>query len=463
MGKLKVLLVQPNNTEPNHKIYEYRRYTSPPLGLMYIGAVVREAGHEVKIVDRNIESEEYFDEVLKSFNPDVLGTNAITGYMIIDAIKISKQALALNPKVINVWGGQHPSLFPEQTIREDFIHYLVCGEGEKTFVELLGCIEEGKGAKDVKGIVYKEDGKAVVNPKREFIADLDELPFLPWDLVRAERYMEDGEAYLFTSRGCPYRCQFCYAVNIHQGSWRAMSAERVLEEFKRMNEIKEVKRLKFVDDLFTVDRDRYEKILAGLPSELRLYMEVRVNHVDEKFISAVKRFKDVQLLIGVESASDETLKRVKKGITVEQTRKAFKLLNDNKIATNASAIIGFPWEDYADCKNTAKFLREIKPTIAKLCIFQPFPGTPMFDEFVADGTFKPPASLEEWGIYASTSNAFMNLSKVDQKDLERLRRDNFYVTLWNYVRTGRVWDLYYKIFKYFFKEELFKRKGGSGK
>ena len=178
---MKVLLFQPNTST-------LRGTLCPPFGLMYVGAVAREAGHEVMILDRNID---YFSlKKMKGFNPDVVGITAMTGPMLLDAVEVSRQAKRiLGNHVPVVWGGVHATILPEQTLENDYVDFVVVGEGEYTFRELLEVLgRRGKDFRQIEGLAFKESGTVIVNQPRPVIKNLDELPLLPWDLVCARQY-----------------------------------------------------------------------------------------------------------------------------------------------------------------------------------------------------------------------------------------------------------------------------------
>ena len=210
---MKTILLQPNSITS-------RGILTAPLALLFIGEMARSHGHEVKIIDRNIDYST--KKFIKKFRPDVVGVSVFTGPLIKDAVSISKfvkKEFADETKV--VWGGMHPSLLPEQTISNSFVDVVVIGEGEVTFAELLNSLESRKPLKDVKGICYKENGKIVKTAERKFV-DLDRMPFTNWGLVNAKKYL-DLEIVMVTSRGCPYNCYFCYNQEFNRRRWRAQT------------------------------------------------------------------------------------------------------------------------------------------------------------------------------------------------------------------------------------------------
>ncbi len=436
---MKVLLIQPSS-----RVMDFiasKGVTHPPLGLLFLAGVLLKEGIEVNIVDNNLFDN--WKKALKDFSPDVVGVSCLTGPAILDAIKVSKEAKELNKDVKIVWGGIHASLLPAQTLREEFIDYVVIGEGELTFLELVKTIEKNGDVGKVKGIAYKrQDGSVIITEKRAFV-DMDTLPDLPYHLVNAKRYLK-YEACIQTSRGCPYSCTFCYQPAIHGLKWRSMSPKRVLEQINSISMITKVKKIKIVDDNFTVDKKRLFEILEGLSKDIDLYFETRVNQVNSELLIKLRKFHDVQLAIGVESGSQEMLDKLKKGVTLEQIRYAFSLCKHYNIKTSALGMIGLPGEEKRDVVRTVKFIETLEPLNYAIGVFIPFPGTPIFDEFVKKGKINPPKGLSDWAVYERNFDD-INVSNVDSDYLESVRKKMMQKSVLNYLKSGRIEDVRDKI------------------
>jgi radical SAM superfamily enzyme YgiQ (UPF0313 family) len=435
---MKILLIQP-------KSGSQRGILTPPLALLFVGEAARQAGHEVKIVDRNIEF--FSKKFIKKFKPDVVGVSVFTGPLIKDAVEISKfikRELGSGTKI--VWGGIHPSLLPEQTISNDFIDFLVIGEGEVTFVELLDALENKKKLSEVKGICYKENGKIIRTPDREFIRNLDILPFINWSLIRAKKYL-DLEIVLVTSRGCPYNCYFCYNQEYNRRMWRSPSAERVLEEIKRLEKITKNRHLKFHDDNFTVNRKRFFEIMKGLSKDYSLYIETRAEYVNEEFLEALKKFRKVWLFIDVESGSERLLRKMNKNISLDKVKEAFTLTRKYKnIFTTASVILGLPSETYEESIQTIKFVKSLKPDWITYCLFTPYPGSYFYNELVEHGELKPPSSTLEWASYTPdiqiSDLRITNLSKLSNKELKKINLESWIKVFINIILKGDFHKIY---------------------
>lgn len=428
---MKIALIMPNTQD----IYGN---TCPPLGLMLVASVLREKGHIVKIFDRSIDF--FVFTKLKKFKPDIIGLSALTGPMLLDVIKIAKMAKYMFGKSFPVvMGGVHASLLPEQTLENPYIDYAVIGEGEYAFAELVNAIENKKDTSKILGIGYKKNGKIMINKKRPLINNLDNLPLLPWEMVDYKTYFKFDIA-LVTTRGCPYKCAFCYNLGFNESRWRGMSVERTIEEIKNVEKLTKNKNLKFYDDNFTADKERLYKILDYLSPDYNLFISPRINYIDDEFLEKFKKFKSVWLYFGVESGSQRILNKMKKAITVDQIKKAFQLCKQYNIRTTASVVFGSPTETEEELNMTLKLLDEIKPTRYNYNLYTPYPGSPSFDEIIKNGVFKPPKTLEGWAGFAVNTDGsdlkVANLSAISSKKLKQLNLSSWIKTIRNVVLGG---------------------------
>ena len=175
-----------------------------------------------------------------------------------------------------------------------------------------------------------------------------------------------------------------------------MSAPKVLNQIEKISHIHPVKKIKFVDDNFTVDMKRLFGILDGLDRGIDLYFEIRINHIKPELLQKLKKFDDVQLAIGIESGNQAMLDKLKKGTTIEQIREAFALCHKYEIKTSALGMIGLPGERKEDIDTTIRFIKSLKPLNYSVGMFIPYPGTPIFDEVVSQNLIDPPKRLVDW-------------------------------------------------------------------
>ncbi len=444
---MKALLIQPNSITS-------RGILTPPLALLFVAEAARLRGHEVKIVDRNVDF--FTKRLIKEFKPDVVGISVFTGPLIKDAISISrfiKKELGDRTKI--VWGGIHPSLLPDETVSNDFVDIIVIGEGEETFADLLDALRDKKDLKNIPGLCLKDDGKIIRTPERAFIDNLDSLPLINWDLINAKKYL-DLEVVLVSSRGCPYNCNFCYNQEFNKRRWRAQSAGRVLEEIKRVEKITKNKHLKFHDDNFTVDKKRVIKIMEGLTSDHSLYIEARPEHIDKELLDSLKKFKKVWIFIGVESGSEALLKKMNKMVEIETIKKAFELIDNYKnILTTASVILGLPNETAEESLKTVEFAKSLKPSWITFCIFTPYPGSFYFKDLTEKKIITAPSTTIEWADYTpdilKSNLDNTNFSKLSKRELKKIEFESWRKVFIEIVLKG---DLH-KVYR-FFKDKWFR-------
>ena len=183
-----------------------------PHGLLYIAAYAIKRGYTVALYDRNIEGDA-LEAILKRYRPRVVGMGCLTGTVIDDAVSVSKRIRNFEPSIKIVWGGIHTTLYPDSVLKNDFVDFVVIGDGEMAFSGLLDVIIGDKGpVESVDNIGYKDENQ--LKYTKRFFLSLDELPQPAWHLIRVENYLR-RKFYarrvitINTSRGCPYKCSFC--------------------------------------------------------------------------------------------------------------------------------------------------------------------------------------------------------------------------------------------------------------
>ena len=239
-----------------------------PLSLCYIGAVLREVGHKIKIIDMEAEriNDAEIIPIIKQFNPDIIGLTSTTVafYRCLALAKKIKKNFNL-PIII---GGSHVSAIPDKTMEFKEFNYGVLNEGEITVVELVDAIKNKKDISKVKGVMYRNNkGKVKFAGIRPYIKDLDSLPLPARDLVNMKLYHPPSNNYrafpvasMITSRGCPHRCTFCDR-NVHGQIYRAHSSKKVVEEIEHLIKNYGVKEIAFEDDTFLINKNRVYEIL----------------------------------------------------------------------------------------------------------------------------------------------------------------------------------------------------------
>lgn len=378
---MKILLISPPTDSAIKRVVGT---TGPPLSLAYLASMVRDE-HDVEIID-SIAEELTFDDVkkrMKKFDADVVGITATTS-MIPDAYKAAEIAKEVNENVKVVVGGPHVTFLPDKTMDEcKHIDFIVRGEGELTFKELIKAIEEDRDFKGIKGLSYR-NGKVINNSSRELIKNVDEIPMPSYDLLPMNRYKADGVKFgtTVTSRGCPFNCIFCSSSPQFGKRWRGHSSERVMEELSILRNEYSRKSIEFLDDTFTLAKSRAIEISNKIREE-RLGMSwvasSRVDTFSRDIAEAMYRAGAHTVYFGIESGTQKILNFIGKGITPEQSKISVKNAEEVGLHTFGSFIIGFPQESKADVKRTLKFSRKVGVDFAQFTVATPYPGTRLWN------------------------------------------------------------------------------------
>jgi anaerobic magnesium-protoporphyrin IX monomethyl ester cyclase len=367
-------------------------WVSHPYNLCLLSAMIQDE-YDVAIIDANIDnlSMDEFVAIIQRENPDVVGISILTneyseaGHI---AMKLVKE---MNSDIVTVMGGVYATTTHSDIIKDQNVDYVVVGEGEYVFRELLGFLN-GRNDLPQRGITYRQDGKPVVGQRAAFIQELDALPIPAYEKVDYLRYANtigrfsvDGPrelpyARMFTSRGCPVGCVFCQVEIISGKSFRARSPESVLNEMNWLKDTYGIKAVIFDDDNFFINRKRAKAIFDEMVRQ-RLSLKwngiaVPVFLLDEELLEIMKesgcQFIDLALESGVQRVLKEIIhKPVKLDRAVKVIEKARALGID--VSTNF--VIGFPGETWEEIRRTLQFAEMIDADYVKIFIANPLPGT----------------------------------------------------------------------------------------
>lgn len=390
-NNLKILLINPPITkviDPSlPAVLLEEEDPMPPLGLMYLASYLEKySEHRVKILDCQIEKIDFpaLKEKIQEEQPDIAGITTMT-FTLLDVLRVVEIIKNINPEIKVVLGGPHAHIFPEETGNLAGVNFLVLGEGERTFAELLANLDDWEQLKKIKGLVFKDSGGQIINTGYpELIADLDSLPFPARRLTAYQKYQSSlaknfPVTTMFTSRGCPYHCLFCDRP--HLGArFRARSAAKVVEEMAECQKMG-IKEIFIYDDTFAVDRQRVLDICRLLKEQgIKISWDIRtrVNTVDEEVLTALKEAGCQRIHYGVEAGTEKILNVLRKGITLEMAKKAFSLTRKAGIQTLAYFMIGSPDETREDILATIKFAKKLNPDFVHFTIATPYPATDLY-------------------------------------------------------------------------------------
>jgi len=410
----KILLIYP-------RFVERLRIGLPnlPMSLMYIGSYLTHKGYKVKILDlNNIDDANCLDSIKKELNDTTAIGVSVMSAQIPNALEISKFIKQINPTIPIIWGGVHPTLYPEQVAKSEFVDFVVRGEGEVTAFELIKTIEGHGNFENIKGITFRSKGnnKIIATDNRELF-DINELPAIDWSLLEGvtsfKSLKEIAEftgfgIFMQTSRGCPHRCTFC--INkILRTRYRYKRTDLVLKEIKRLIDMG-VNSISFLDEDFFVFKDRVLEILDGIEKKglkFKWFANVRADYfrpdyINLEFALRLKKCGCEIVSIGAESGSQKILNMLKKDITIKNIHNSAKILNRAGIKAMYSFMIGLPGgETNEDIKKSLQLIQEIMREDVN-CLFRvgiqtyrPYPGSELYLECLSEEMCEP-SELAEW-------------------------------------------------------------------
>jgi anaerobic magnesium-protoporphyrin IX monomethyl ester cyclase len=405
-----------------------------PMGLLYLAAMLRRAGHRVRIIDGEVEhvNQEALAAIVASERPDFFGITSTTAQAT-RAFALAQAVKGRAPETFVTLGGPHASSLPERSLQEcDALDAVVFGEGEQTILDIMDRLARRESLEGVHGTAYREPGGIVVNASRELVDDLDTIPFPAWDLIPMHKYVASTwfpnkvKQYtnIFTSRGCPYGCTFCGAKTTWTRKFRARSPENVIAEMVEVYRRFGIPNFFISDDLFTLKRQRVLEICSLiLEKQLPITWTClsRVNTVDAEMLATMKKAGCYLISYGLESGSQEVLDKLDKGTTVEQGVKAVEMTKAAGIKVFGSFMIGSPGETPETVEATIKLIRRLKLDEVGLGVTTAYPGTDLFDTFGSDAknldwdkalAFNPSA--------ADHSDVFLKCTDLDDEQIRRL-------------------------------------------
>lgn len=371
----KILFINPQSTNRD-------ALPIPPLGILYLAAYLRKKEFKnLSVLDNNIyrHSLDDLDSIIREFDV-ICATGTTSQYK--EAIKISY--IANRHKKLCIYGGPHASALPADSMYESKFDVVVVGEGERTLHEVLTSNMDFCG---IKGIYHRINGNIYKNERREYIENLDQLPFPARDLISINLYgnkelkrFDGSYTHMISGRGCGSACVFCSSPRMW-GRGRLLSAPRVFEEMNEIYNKYGIRNIHFQDDNFTMSKKRTMelcKLMADSGIGFKWSCQTRPTCVDDGVLGAMKNAGCVQIEFGVESGDEGILKRAKKGYTKQQIKQGFDLARKHNLPTYGFFLIGLPGETIWTWIKSIIFARQLKLTSCVWTILVPFPGTQVF-------------------------------------------------------------------------------------
>lgn len=400
-GNYDVVLVQPNIVSP-YKVGHL------PFGPLLLAPKLREAGYEVLIFDSRVDKQSKLENAVKNSDLLFVGFSVFTGPIISSALELAAKIRKLNPEIPLVWGGAHPTILPRQTIKHPLVDILVRGEGEFTLVELANALKNNANLADVQGLTYKRNGDVLSTPDRPFFKNFDENASMALDLIDLKKYIfnHDGldTIHIITSRGCPYRCSFCWNLLFFKRLFRCWSPEKIKKEIQPFLDAG-VGRI-VINDNFLGNTNRILS-MGNMFKELGLAWAIedgfRVDvHNTKELFKALKDTNCHHVSFGAESGSQRILDMISKDIKVDQILQSAKLGHEYEVGVKYAWMVGLPNETKDDVIKTVKLIDKINETAPgtphAVSFFSPYPGSNLY-QLAVDSGWKPPESFEGWAYF----------------------------------------------------------------
>lgn len=435
-----------------------------PYGLLSMGTVLKERKIDVKIMDINNDffSKVFSDQLLKdyivkelfscieSYRPDIIGIGCIFSGAFKHLKMIANQVKRRFPDIPIAIGGVHPTIFAREILGNySDIDYVIIGEGELSFLQLVECLAENKGfLETIDGIAFRDNGGIKLNPKRSFISQLDELPSVDYSIVGVEEYynMDTSNWYsprgikvgqpfpIISSRSCPNQCTFCSMWLVHGPKIRCRSAENVLDEMECLYREYNVRYFSFMDDNMTFYKKRTLGICNGIVKR-RMNIQfdtpngVAINRLDDEIIDAMVEAGLVRISVGVETGSEYIRNKIMlKGLTNEKIYEIVESCARYKhLFIMGFFIIGMPEETHKTLDETYEMITTLPLDAFSVSFATPYPGTELFSYCMKKGLlpFKIGDFVDSENLHGNIEHPFFEPHKLAREDLVIFRKKCF--------------------------------------
>lgn len=387
-----------------------------PFNLAYLAAYLRKKiDCSIKILDTEILALDYSEirEWIKKENPDLIGFTCLSPTInhVLKICRIVKKDLKL--KSPTVLGGIHPTIFPQETIKNPYVDFVAVGEGEITFFELVSALKEKRDDfKNINGLYYKKQKRIFNTPPRQLISDLDSLPFPARDLFDLKLYYsaptkkltDEQSSPVLTSRGCAFDCVHCVSKSIWQHRVRYRSSKNIISEIEECVNKFNIKEFSILDDNFTLNKPRAIEICRQIIEKKLLIAWIcssRADGINDELTEVMTQAGCKKISLGLESGSQKILDLMRKQTTIEQGKKAVEIIRQHKILVHASFMLGNIGETKKTIRETIDFAKSLDLDNASFFITCPVPGSDLYYYAKNKGFI---ANKTSWEMFAPLSN-----------------------------------------------------------
>jgi radical SAM superfamily enzyme YgiQ (UPF0313 family) len=361
---------------------------------------------------------------------------------------------------------------PHLVLREPSVDYVLGYEAESSFPRLVEALEQGKDPRGTPHLAYRDGDEILVTPRPSTVLDLSNYPPIEFDGMESEKYVVRGLSVgarvvpVYTSRGCPYRCTFCYNLHYNLGKWRSFPTDWILNTVDELARTFHMDGLMPFDDNFFANTEQAEAILAGVRErghDLKWSVELRADQILQMSMAQLRRYRELgvsEVFVGLESGSDRILKLFNKGFKTDVAREANKMLAQTEIVPRYSFIIGAPTETPGETLQTVDLATELMDDNPMASVWQfnqytPYPGTPLYKMAIKHG-FQPYESLDDWDIsWLDRVNKTMPTSGMSHAKLATIRYAGLFTQPNECFRhRSRAYNLAFKALRAIFKYRL---------
>jgi radical SAM superfamily enzyme YgiQ (UPF0313 family) len=398
-----------------------------PQGIMSMSSVLKEQGHEVELA---IVAQEDPIAIAKKFRPAIVGYSIMTGSHL-QAMELNLRVReALNHKVFSIFGGPHPTFFPDM-VQAPGVDGVCIGEGEGPLLDLADAFNRGGPRYDIFNWWFKVDGEVVKNPVRPLIHDLSALPMPDRALVYDKHlYTRNSPIKHFMgSRGCPYQCTYCfnhayYQIYKKEKRGHQRDVNHLCDEIAWVRERYRLEQVIFLDDLFIIFDDWLEEFAEIYPKRVGIpfFCNVRANLMTPHKVALLKQAGCATVSMGVEAANDRIRNDLlKRKMTKETMIEAGRMIRSAGIHLSATNILGIPTGTLQDDLDTMKLNADCRISYAHAFLFQPYPGTEL-GQFAQNNGFMGDHTFDDIGEIAWDSSLMVFQSEDEKRQIENLQR-----------------------------------------
>ncbi|WP_289773620.1 B12-binding domain-containing radical SAM protein [Phocaeicola sartorii] len=420
MQKLNILLVI-----PRYRTYSKSNHYVMPLGILYISSYLKQAQvanvRTVNLNHKEGEEENILSDLIGQHHTDILGIGGLSGeYQ--DIARIIKLAKKINPSIKTIVGGGIMTADPVTAMHSmPEIDYGIIGEGEITIVELITALTRKLPVNHIDGIIFRESGRYITTPSRKEITDLDKLPFPDYEGFNYDLYLkenpdlsDEGKKYSQVSvvggRSCKYNCTFCFHPS--GTTYRQRSLDSIFSEIDYLVSHYDISYIALREELFATDNQRVKDFCKRMePYDFDWSIQLRIDSINQQLVDLLKNTRCRYIFVGIESASDQVLRSMHKGITLAQIETALEMLRKANLNSRSGVIFG----DSAETLETATFtLNWFRRNYTKYRMFADmiisFPGSILYKRACQKKIIPDPVQFLKDGC------PIINLSQMSQSE-----------------------------------------------